>query len=294
VDIDNVHAADAMTTHLISIGRRRIGHVAGMRRTVAAEDRVAGYGRAMQRAALPFEDLVVDGDFNAPSGAAGAAELLDRGVDAIFCANDSMAQGALGAITARGLRVPDDVALGGFDDLEFSTRLDPADDRPPGRAGAGRGGGQLPDPAHRRPGRHAPACPAPDRARHSPIDSGRWDTQLTTIGPPRGREAATTTQAGGVTRMAHTKRIAALLAIASIVVGACGSTASTSAPTTGTASQAPAATAEATPAPSTGGAVEDYPRAETLYTTGTMGAAVRGELQPARPEPRDGHRRLRL
>ena len=125
VDIDNVHAADAMTTHLISIGRRRIGHVAGMRRTFAAEDRVAGYTRAMQRAGLPCDDLVVDGDFNAPSGMVGAAMLLDRGADAIFCANDATAQGALATIRARGLRVPEDVALAGFDDLEFSSRLDP-------------------------------------------------------------------------------------------------------------------------------------------------------------------------
>lgn len=125
VDVDNVHAADVVTTHLISIGRRRIGHVTGARRTVAAEDRITGYARAMQRAGLPFEGLVVDGDFNGPSGMLGAAALLDRGADAIFCANDAMARGALEAIHARGLRVPDDVALAGFDDLEFAAQLDP-------------------------------------------------------------------------------------------------------------------------------------------------------------------------
>jgi DNA-binding LacI/PurR family transcriptional regulator len=96
-----------------------------MRRTVAAEDRVAGYVRAMTRAGLPVDDLMVDGDFNAPSGVAGAALLVDRGVDAIFCANDSMARGALETIRARGRRVPEDVALAGFDDLEFAAHLDP-------------------------------------------------------------------------------------------------------------------------------------------------------------------------
>jgi DNA-binding LacI/PurR family transcriptional regulator len=125
VDVDNVHAADIVTTHLVSIGRRRIGHISGMRRTVHAEDRLIGYQRAMDRAGLPTDGLVVDGDFNAPSGVIGAQALLDQGVDAMFCANDATAQGALDAIRARGLRVPEDVALAGFDDLEFSARLDP-------------------------------------------------------------------------------------------------------------------------------------------------------------------------
>ena len=125
VDVDNVHAADAMTTHLIGIGRRRVGHISGMRRTVAGEDRIAGYTRAMTRAGLPIDGLLVDGDFNTPSGAAGAEVLLDRGADAIFCANDSTALGALEVIRSRGLRIPEDVALAGFDDLEFASHMDP-------------------------------------------------------------------------------------------------------------------------------------------------------------------------
>jgi DNA-binding LacI/PurR family transcriptional regulator len=125
VDVDNVHAADAMTTHLISIGRRRIGYITGSPRNVAAVDRLAGYRRAMQRAGLTAADLIVEGDFMAPSGVAGAARLLDLGVDAIFAANDSTALGALETISGRGLRVPEDVALAGFDDLEFAVQLDP-------------------------------------------------------------------------------------------------------------------------------------------------------------------------
>ena len=125
VDVDNVHAADAMTTHLVSIGRSRIGYITGTPRNVAAVDRLAGYRRAMQRAGLVNEDLIVEGDFNAASGVTGASTLLDRGVDAIFGANDATALGALETIRARGLRVPEDVALAGFDDLEFAARLDP-------------------------------------------------------------------------------------------------------------------------------------------------------------------------
>jgi DNA-binding LacI/PurR family transcriptional regulator len=79
----------------------------------------------MDRARLPTEGLIVDGDFRKASGASAAFELLDRGVDAIFCANDATAAGALESIHARGLRVPEDVALAGFDDLEFAALMDP-------------------------------------------------------------------------------------------------------------------------------------------------------------------------
>jgi DNA-binding LacI/PurR family transcriptional regulator len=125
VDIDNIQAADAITTHLVTIGRRRIGHITGSRRTVAGEDRLSGYRRAMERAGLDTTDLIVDGDFNKPSAIEATAQLLKRGVDAIFCANDNEAEGALEVIQRTGRLVPEDVALAGFDDLEFAARLDP-------------------------------------------------------------------------------------------------------------------------------------------------------------------------
>ena len=92
---------------------------------MAAADREAGYRRALVRVGLDPIGLVVDGDFNFPSGAVAAESLLDLGVDAIFCANDATAEGALHTIRGRGLDVPADVALAGFDDLEFAARLDP-------------------------------------------------------------------------------------------------------------------------------------------------------------------------
>ncbi len=125
VDVDHVQAADSVTSHLVETGRRRIAHITGRRGTVAGEDRILGYQRAMDRARFPTEGLIVDGDFRKASGASAALELLDRGVDAIFCANDATAVGALESINARGLRVPEDVALAGFDDLEFAALMDP-------------------------------------------------------------------------------------------------------------------------------------------------------------------------
>jgi LacI family transcriptional regulator len=125
VDVDHARAADAVTSHLVDVGRRRIGHITGRRGTVAGEDRLAGYERAMARAGLPTERLVADGDFRRATGATAALELLDRDVDAIFCANDATAVGALESIRDRGLHTPEDVALAGFDDLDFAANLDP-------------------------------------------------------------------------------------------------------------------------------------------------------------------------
>ena len=125
VDVDHIQAADTMTSHLAKIGRRRIAHITGRRGTVAGEDRIAGYQRAMERAGLSTEGLIVDGDFNKECGSIAAFQLLDRQVDAIFCANDATAMGALESIRSRGLCVPDDVALAGFDDLEFTAHLEP-------------------------------------------------------------------------------------------------------------------------------------------------------------------------
>ena len=125
VDIDNIAAADILTSHLVKIGRKRIGHVTGARGTFSAEDRVTGYRNALQRAGLPPDELIVDGDYTEEAGAAGAMLLLDRAVDAIFCANDLAARAALKVVREAGLRVPDDVAVAGFDDLDFAAHLHP-------------------------------------------------------------------------------------------------------------------------------------------------------------------------
>ena len=162
VDVDHVQAAEAVTSHLVDVGRRRIGHVSGRRGTVAGEDRIAGYERAMTRAGLSTEGLIADGDFRRVHGATAALELLDRGVDAIFCANDASAVGALDSIKARGLRSPEDVALAGFDDLEFAAEPGPAaHHRSTGHPRPRGAGGPHAVSAPGRPGRRsAPGDPA--------------------------------------------------------------------------------------------------------------------------------------
>ena len=102
VDVDHVRAADAVTSHLVDIGRRRIGHITGRRGTVAGEDRIVGYAHAMARRACRRMGSSSTAISDGPPGVAGALELLDRDVDAIFCANDATAAGALESIRARG------------------------------------------------------------------------------------------------------------------------------------------------------------------------------------------------
>jgi DNA-binding LacI/PurR family transcriptional regulator len=125
VDVDNVRAAEVVTEHLLRLGRRRIGHITGGPGTVAGTDRLEGFLRAMRRAGREADAVIAEGDFSIGGGAAGAGILLGEEVEAIFCANDATAMGALSAIRERGLRVPEDVAVAGFDDLDFAATLDP-------------------------------------------------------------------------------------------------------------------------------------------------------------------------
>ncbi|MHB9757176.1 LacI family DNA-binding transcriptional regulator [Streptomyces sp. BYX5S] len=116
VDCDNRGGAREAVRHLVSLGRRHIGHIAGPRDLMAALDRVDGY-RDVLLDADPA--LMCQGDFTEESGARAMAELLDRRpeVDAVFAANDLMAAGALRTLRERGARVPEDVAVVGFDDV---------------------------------------------------------------------------------------------------------------------------------------------------------------------------------
>ncbi|MDQ3766717.1 MAG: LacI family transcriptional regulator [Actinomycetota bacterium] len=129
---DTVHADDergafAATTHLLHKGHTRIAMVQGP--AGAGGKRNDGYRRALDAAgAKVISDLVVSGDWTRPGGAAAVSELLRRPnpPTGIFCANDLMALGALDSARDRGLRVPGDLGLVGFDDIEASAMVRPA------------------------------------------------------------------------------------------------------------------------------------------------------------------------
>jgi LacI family transcriptional regulator len=108
------------TEHLLSLGHRRIGFIAGPPRLLCSRARLDGYRAALEAAGLPMRDeLIAPGDFYHESGFSGAATLLDlpEPPTAIFASSDQMAFGAYEAVRRRGLRVPDDVSVVGFDDL---------------------------------------------------------------------------------------------------------------------------------------------------------------------------------
>ncbi|WP_238993458.1 LacI family DNA-binding transcriptional regulator [Nocardioides caldifontis] len=128
VDVDNVHGARLAVQHLLDRGCSAVAAVTGPRDMVAGRDRYAGYVAALEGAGLEVdEELVVEGDFSQVSGARAVAELLERrpDVDAVFCANDPMAAGALQQLRDAGRRVPEDVAVVGFDDSPLATTTHP-------------------------------------------------------------------------------------------------------------------------------------------------------------------------
>jgi LacI family transcriptional regulator, galactose operon repressor len=121
--------AKAATDHLLSLGHRRIGAITGPHGWVASVDRLDGYHAALAGAGvLPAPELVAKGNFTTESGYAGAAGLLDTSEPptAIFAFNDEMAVGAMKAARERGLRLPEDLSVVGFDDLERAAIVSPA------------------------------------------------------------------------------------------------------------------------------------------------------------------------
>jgi DNA-binding LacI/PurR family transcriptional regulator len=125
VDVDQHGGVRAAIDHLLYAGRRRIATIAGPQDMVAGLDRLAAYREAL--AGSDRRSIVAVGDFTRESGAAAMRQLLadDPGLDAVFAASDLMAHGALRTLREAGRRVPDDVAVIGFDDIESAAYTDP-------------------------------------------------------------------------------------------------------------------------------------------------------------------------
>jgi LacI family transcriptional regulator len=121
--------ADQAVRHLLDLGHRRIAAITGPRGRMATDERLRGYYAAMAGAGvLPEAELVAESDFQVEGGFAAAARLLalrDRPT-AIFAFNDPLAIGAMRAAAARGLRVPEDISIVGFDDTNEAQFVTPA------------------------------------------------------------------------------------------------------------------------------------------------------------------------
>ncbi|WDD98298.1 MULTISPECIES: LacI family DNA-binding transcriptional regulator [Thalassomonas] len=128
VRIDNADAARQVTEHLISLGHKKIGLISGLTDNPHTIDRLKGYKQALAQAGIEFDPaLVAEGDFTLWSGL-NASEHFIRMTDrptAIFSMNDEMAIGAMKGLKAKGLKIPEDISIAGFDDLEFSKYSDP-------------------------------------------------------------------------------------------------------------------------------------------------------------------------
>ena len=124
IRLDNAAGARAVVDHLVEIGRRRIVHIAGPLGNIDAEERAAAFTLAAARHP-DVQSEVVQGNFYEESGRTAVAALIAKGdrFDAIFAGNDMMAIGALDALRGSGLRVPEDVAVAGFDDVPLASHL---------------------------------------------------------------------------------------------------------------------------------------------------------------------------
>jgi LacI family transcriptional regulator len=118
VDIDNLNGAYAATTHLLRRNYQRVAHITGPLNMVSGVDRLAGYKKALRDRRFSFrEELVMEGDYTEAGGYAAMQQLLVANPDAVFTASDQTALGALRAIREARLKVPQDIAMVGFDDL---------------------------------------------------------------------------------------------------------------------------------------------------------------------------------
>jgi LacI family transcriptional regulator len=128
VDVENRAAGHEAVSHLIGLGHRRIGLINGQLQMEAALARRDGYKQALLENGIPIDsELMVEGFFDQTSATHAMHRLLDLAdpPTAVFAASDTMAVGALNAVRARGLRVPEDIAIVGYDDLRFAAESTP-------------------------------------------------------------------------------------------------------------------------------------------------------------------------
>lgn len=126
--IENRLGASAMVEHLVQLGYRRIAFITGPHDNADAVERLAGYQRALAQWCPSAQPIVLPGRFTEESGftAGHRLALLDPRPEAVFAANDAMALGCLLALREAGLRVPEDIALAGFDDVPLAQFVQPA------------------------------------------------------------------------------------------------------------------------------------------------------------------------
>ncbi|MDP4552645.1 LacI family DNA-binding transcriptional regulator [Alkalihalobacillus macyae] len=129
VAIDNISSARVAVEHLLQLGHQRVGIITGPLDIPLSRDRLKGYRQALLERDIGVESVLIqEGNHSYESGYNQMKKFLalDKSPTAIFAANDTMAMGAIKAVKAHGLRVPEDVAVVGFDNIQFSAIFEPA------------------------------------------------------------------------------------------------------------------------------------------------------------------------
>ncbi len=126
LDVDNLQAGYKATRHLIDLGYKRVATVTGSQNQVSGYDRYQGYLKALNDSNIPVNlDLVAEGDYTEESGYTAMKKLIPARPDAVFIASDTMAFGAMNALKEANLKVPEDVAIVGFDDIPAASKTVP-------------------------------------------------------------------------------------------------------------------------------------------------------------------------
>jgi LacI family transcriptional regulator len=126
VDVDNCESSRQAVAYLLRLGYCRVATITGPKNMIAGSDRLDGYFLALRDRGVPCDpELIADGDFTEEGGYSAMQQLLPRGPDAVFAANDVMAMGAMRALREAGKSVPDDVAIMGYDDMPFAAHSSP-------------------------------------------------------------------------------------------------------------------------------------------------------------------------
>jgi len=128
VAVNNNQAGFLATDHLIGLGHERIAFIGGTEAMDISSKRLEGYKRALETSGIAYDEkLVARGDFSMASGFEAAEALLetDESITAIIAANDLMAIGAANCLNIKGLKIPKDISVVGFDDIELASSITP-------------------------------------------------------------------------------------------------------------------------------------------------------------------------
>lgn len=125
VFLDNLKGGYMASKHLIDLGHERIACITGPLYSKTAKDRLEGYKKALFEEGIPVDkSIIVEGDYKINSGFNAAEKLLNKKVTAIIAFNDLMACGACKSVKANGYRIPEDISIIGFDDIQLSQMME--------------------------------------------------------------------------------------------------------------------------------------------------------------------------